>query len=34
MPITGLARELYRLIDDKSGGLDGSDEVLRFLLDN
>ena len=34
MPITGLARELYRLIDDKSGGLEGSDEVLRFLLEN
>ena len=34
MPMTGLARELYRLIDDKSGGLEGSDEVLRFLLEN
>jgi 3-hydroxyisobutyrate dehydrogenase-like beta-hydroxyacid dehydrogenase len=34
MPVTGLARELYRLIDDKSGGLEGSDEVMRFLLDN
>ena len=34
MPITGLARELYQLIDDKSGGLNGSDEVLRYLLDN
>ena len=34
MPMTGLARELYRLIDDKSGGLGGSDEVLRFLLEN
>ncbi|MBT5108919.1 MAG: NAD(P)-dependent oxidoreductase [Rhodospirillaceae bacterium] len=34
MPVTGLARELYQLIEDKSGGLGGSDEVLRYLLDN
>jgi 3-hydroxyisobutyrate dehydrogenase-like beta-hydroxyacid dehydrogenase len=34
MPMTGLARELYQLIDDKSDDLGGSDEVMRFLLEN
>ena len=34
MPITGLARELYQLMDEKSGGLNGSDEVVRFILEN
>jgi 3-hydroxyisobutyrate dehydrogenase-like beta-hydroxyacid dehydrogenase len=33
MPVTSLARELYQLIDDKLGGLRGSNEVLRFYLD-
>lgn len=35
MPVAALTRELYQLIEDKSGGLDGgSDEVVRFLLEN
>ena len=33
MPMTGLAREFYQLIDDKLGGLSGSNEVLRYYLD-
>jgi hypothetical protein len=33
MPVTSLARELYQLIDDKLGGLRGSNEVLRYYLD-
>jgi 3-hydroxyisobutyrate dehydrogenase len=32
MPVTALARELYRLIEDKLGGLRGSNEVLRYYL--
>ena len=32
MPVTLLARELYQLIDDKLGGLHGSNEVLRYYL--
>jgi 3-hydroxyisobutyrate dehydrogenase-like beta-hydroxyacid dehydrogenase len=32
MPVTSLARELYQLIDDKLGGLHGSNEVLRYYL--
>ena len=32
MPVTALARELYQLIDDKLGGLRGSNEVLRYYL--
>ena len=34
MPVTTLTRELYALIDDKMGGLSGSDEVIRYVLDN
>ena len=34
MPITSLAREFYQLIDDKLGGLNGSNEVMRYYLDN
>jgi 3-hydroxyisobutyrate dehydrogenase-like beta-hydroxyacid dehydrogenase len=35
MPIAALTREFYQLIEDKSDGLEGgSDEVLRFLLEN
>jgi 3-hydroxyisobutyrate dehydrogenase-like beta-hydroxyacid dehydrogenase len=33
MPVTALARELYQLIDDKLGGLRGSNEVLRYYLE-
>ena len=33
MPVTSLARELYQLIDDKLGGLHGSNEVLRYYLE-
>jgi 3-hydroxyisobutyrate dehydrogenase-like beta-hydroxyacid dehydrogenase len=33
MPVTSLARELYQLIDDKLGGLRGSNEVLRYYLE-
>ena len=33
MPVTGLAREMYQLIDDKLGGLHGSNEVLRYYLE-
>ena len=33
MPVTSLVRELYALIDDKAGGLGGSDEVIRYVLD-
>ncbi|MCB1738884.1 MAG: NAD(P)-dependent oxidoreductase [Gammaproteobacteria bacterium] len=34
MPLTGLTRELYQLIDDKLGGLHGSNEVLRYYLED
>ena len=34
MPVTSLARELYQLIDTKLGGLRGSNEVLRYYLEN
>jgi 3-hydroxyisobutyrate dehydrogenase-like beta-hydroxyacid dehydrogenase len=34
MPITSLARELYQLIDGKLGGLHGSNEVLRYYLED
>jgi 3-hydroxyisobutyrate dehydrogenase-like beta-hydroxyacid dehydrogenase len=34
MPITSLAREFYQLIDDKLGGLNGSNEVMRYYLDD
>lgn len=34
MPLTSLARELYQLIDDKLGGLHGSNEVLRYYLEH
>ena len=34
MPVTSLARELYQLIEDKLGGLHGSNEVLRYYLDD
>jgi 3-hydroxyisobutyrate dehydrogenase-like beta-hydroxyacid dehydrogenase len=33
MPVTGLARELYQLIESKLGGLQGSNEVLRYYLE-
>ncbi|MEM7408238.1 MAG: NAD(P)-dependent oxidoreductase [Pseudomonadota bacterium] len=33
MPVTGLTRELYQLIDDKLGGLSGSDQVMRYFLE-
>lgn len=33
MPVTNLARELYQLIDDKLGGLHGSNEILRYFLE-
>jgi hypothetical protein len=33
MGFTSLARELYRLIDTKLGGLHGSNEVLRYDLE-
>jgi 3-hydroxyisobutyrate dehydrogenase len=33
MPVTSLARELYQLIDSKLGGLHGSNEVLRYYLE-
>jgi 3-hydroxyisobutyrate dehydrogenase-like beta-hydroxyacid dehydrogenase len=33
MPVTNLAREMYQLIDDKLGGLHGSNEVLRYFLE-
>jgi 3-hydroxyisobutyrate dehydrogenase-like beta-hydroxyacid dehydrogenase len=33
MPITALAREFYQLIDAKLGGLHGSNEVLRYYLE-
>jgi 3-hydroxyisobutyrate dehydrogenase-like beta-hydroxyacid dehydrogenase len=34
MPVTGLARELYQLIDEKMGGLNGSNEVVRYYLED
>ena len=34
MPITNLTREFYQLIDDKLGGLHGSNEVLRYYLED
>jgi 3-hydroxyisobutyrate dehydrogenase-like beta-hydroxyacid dehydrogenase len=34
MPLTSLARELYQLIDGKLGGLHGSNEVLRYYLED
>jgi 3-hydroxyisobutyrate dehydrogenase-like beta-hydroxyacid dehydrogenase len=34
MPVTSLARELYQLIDGKLGGLRGSNEVLRYYLED
>jgi 3-hydroxyisobutyrate dehydrogenase len=33
MPVTALARELHQLIDDKLGGLHGTNEVLRYYLE-
>jgi 3-hydroxyisobutyrate dehydrogenase-like beta-hydroxyacid dehydrogenase len=33
MSITGLAREMYQLIDAKLGGLHGSNGVLRYYLE-
>jgi 3-hydroxyisobutyrate dehydrogenase-like beta-hydroxyacid dehydrogenase len=33
MPVTSLTRELYQLIDAKLGGLQGSNEVLRYYLE-
>ncbi len=34
MPVTGLSREFYQLIDAKLGGLHGSNEVLRYFLED
>lgn len=34
MPVTALTRELYQMIDAKAGGLSGSDEVIRYVLEN
>ncbi len=34
MPVTSLAREFYQLIDDKLGGLSGSNEVMRYYLED
>jgi 3-hydroxyisobutyrate dehydrogenase-like beta-hydroxyacid dehydrogenase len=34
MPLTNLSRELYQLADAKLGGLHGSNEVLRYFLDD
>ncbi len=34
MPVTNLSREFYQLIDDKLGGLHGSNEVLRYFLED
>ncbi len=34
MPVTSLAREFYQLIDDKLGGLQGSNEVMRYYLED
>jgi 3-hydroxyisobutyrate dehydrogenase-like beta-hydroxyacid dehydrogenase len=34
MPMTNLAREFYQLIDAKLGGLHGSNEVLRYFLED
>ncbi len=33
MPVTSLTREFYQLIDDKLGGLSGSNEVVRYYLE-
>ncbi len=34
MPVTSLAREFYQLIDTKLGGLHGSNEVIRYYLED
>ena len=34
MPVTSLSREFYQLIDDKLGGLSGSNEVMRYYLED
>ncbi len=34
MPVTSLAREFYQLIDTKLGGLKGSNEVIRYYLED
>ena len=34
MPVTSLSREFYQLIDAKLGGLHGSNEVLRYFLED
>lgn len=34
MPVTSLAREFYQLIDTKLGGLNGSNEVIRYYLED
>ena len=34
MPVTSLVRELYQLIDQKMGGLNGSNQVVRYYLDD
>ncbi|MFT5393149.1 MAG: 3-hydroxyisobutyrate dehydrogenase [Gammaproteobacteria bacterium] len=33
MPVTALTREMYALIDEKLDGLNGSNEVLRYFLE-
>lgn len=34
MPVTSLTREFYQLIDTKLGGLNGSNEVIRYYLED
>jgi hypothetical protein len=34
MPVTGMVREMYQLIDTKLAGLRGSNEVVRYYLDD
>jgi hypothetical protein len=34
MPVTNLSRELYQLIEAKLDGLHGSNEVLRYFLED
>lgn len=34
MPVTNLSREFYQLIEAKLGGLHGSNEVLRYFLED
>lgn len=34
MPVTNLSRERYQRIETKLGGLHGSNEVLRYFLED